>query len=81
MPDHFAGLRLNGENRVGIEVIAQAIEWVPRRRIAGPPEYEIELGVIGAGDPSRAAAVGSGLTGPGLRTRLSVRRYGVGAPQ
>ena len=80
-PDYLAGLRLNGENRIGVEVIAHTIERIPRRRIAGPPEYEVELGVVGPCNPGRAAAVGSGFAGPGLRARLSVRRYGVGAPQ
>ena len=57
--------------RAGRGVIAQAIERIPWRGIAGPPEHEIELRVVGAGDPGRAAAVGGGVTGPGSLPRTA----------
>jgi hypothetical protein len=70
-PNHLAGLGLHGEDRIGVEVVAFAIERIPRRRIAGTPEHEIEFRIVGTGDPGGAAALPPGVSRPGLGAGLS----------
>ena len=55
----------------------------PRRRIAGTPEHQVELRVVGAGDPGRAAAHLPGIVvlRPGLVALLAAGRDGVLAPE
>src|SRR5262245_25229366 len=83
MPDHFAGLGPNSDDRIRVEVVAFPVDRIPRRRIADAPEYEVELGIIGAGDPGRAAAGLPGLLvgGPGLGALLTAFGDRIGAPQ
>src|SRR6185437_7916116 len=49
-------------------------------RIARAPIHEIELGIVAAGDPSRAAAALPGGSGPCVAARLARLRNGVEAP-
>src|SRR3984893_11043746 len=55
----------------------------PGRRIAGPPIDEIELGIVGAGDPARSSAdlPGVGVLRPSLVPLLAARRNGISAPK
>src|SRR5207247_2283228 len=76
-----AGLRLERDHRVRVQVVAQAmVAEVIRPRIARGPEHEIELRVVGARHPGRAAAVLGELPLPAVRTRLARVRHGPEAP-
>ena len=77
---------LSAERGVGVQVVALTIGAVPVGvGIARAPVERVELRVVGAGDPRRAAAV-LGVLGahaaftPGIVTGLARRRYGVAAP-
>src|SRR5262249_57158942 len=56
VPDDLAGRRPQGQHRRGVEIVAVAALRRPRCRIAYAPIHQIELGVVGARDPGRAAA-------------------------
>src|SRR5207237_5779239 len=83
VPLHLAGLGIEGDRRVGEQVIARSIGGVvARRRIAGAPIGEVGRRVVGAGDVKRAAAgaPGLGLVLPGLAAGLARCRNDEGLP-
>ena len=83
VPDDLAGLRPQRQHRGGVEVVARPRLRRPRRRIADAPVHEVELRIVRAGDPGRAAAdlPRIGVLRPGLVALLAARRNGVAAPQ
>src|SRR2546423_14277810 len=56
------------------------VSVVLRARVAGRPIYDIELGVIAAGEPRWRAAVIDILAFPGLRAWLAAFRHGPEPP-
>src|SRR5690606_6967642 len=71
------------DDAVTVEVVALADLAVEvRGRVSGARVVEIELRVVGAGDPVVRSAPLPGLAvgGPGLRAGLARLRHGVGAP-
>ena len=70
------------DRRRRVEVVAGALVAHPRAAVAGAPEREVGLGIVGAGDPHRTAA---GLPLVALRPRLAARfarrRHGVRPPR
>ena len=59
-----------------------AVAGIPRSGIAGAPIDQVKIGIVGAGDPGRAAAVQVGVArGPGVAAFLAGARNGVAAPQ
>ena len=71
VPFQLAGVGVEGDHRVGIQVVAGAIVAVPAGiGIAGSPICQVELGIVRAGHPNRAAAVLPRLAGPGLGDRI-----------
>src|SRR6185295_2597762 len=83
VPDDLAGLGPHGEHGRGVQVVPGARLRSPGRGVACSPEHEVELRVVGAGDPRRAAAdlPGIAVLRPGLVAFLPARRDGVAAPQ
>src|SRR5262249_37060093 len=63
------------------EVVARPLIAHPRSAVAGTPEGEVRVGIVGAGHPDRSAA-GLPLValGPRLAAGLAGRRYRVGPP-
>src|SRR5256714_1902401 len=83
VPLHLAGLGIEGDRRVGEQVVAGTIGGVvARRRIAGAPVREVARRIVGAGDVERAAAGAPrlGLVLPGLAAGLARRRNDEGLP-
>src|ERR1700687_2420924 len=81
IPFEFAGLGIQGEYAIGIEIIAgprPAIEI--RSWVAGSPVQRIEFGIVGAGHPGGAAAAQIGLPGPTGRAELAGAGYGPETP-
>ena len=57
VPGELAGLDVERDRRVGVEVVARPrLRIVDRKRIAGAPRCELGRGVVGAGLPDAAAA-------------------------
>src|SRR5215216_2228024 len=83
MPGDLAGLRPQRQHRGGVEIVARPRLRRPRRRIADAPIGEVEIGIVGAGDPTGAAAdlPGVGVLRPGFVSRFAPRGDGVAAPQ
>src|SRR5262249_12313002 len=67
----------------GVEAVrALAVFGIVGLGVADAPIDQVELGIVGAVLPGRAAAVLPGVVlGPGLRARLARRRNGVAPPQ
>ncbi len=82
IPLEFAGVRIEGEDGIGIEIVAFAAgAVVGGRRIAGGPVEKVELWIVGAGDPGGSAAVGSGFGGaPGVTAGFAGSGNGVETP-
>src|SRR5262249_56154178 len=82
VPDDLARLRPQGEHRGGVEVVPGTALRRPRRGIADAPVGEIELRIIGAGDPARAATdlPGIAVLWPRIVAFLAARRNGVAPP-
>ncbi len=82
MPFQFAGVGVQGERRIGIEIGAFALRRVPvRAGIADAPIGQVEFGVVGSGDPDGRAAVTPGVAGgPGIVARFAGPGNGVEAP-
>ena len=78
VPHHLAGVRIDGHDGTGVKVIALATALGHHRiRIAGADNIEVQFGVISAGDPGLARAVGGRiLIGPGLNAGLAFARRG-----
>ena len=70
------------EQRAGIEVVAGAdVAVVVRTRIARAPVEQVQLRIVGAGQPRRRAAVLPRVAAPRVRARLTRRRHGPEAPR
>ena len=82
MPLDRARLWLQRQDRRGIEVVARAEARIPRGRVAGAPVDGVQLGILGSGQPGRAAAALPRVAAifPGLGPRLARRGHGIGAP-
>ena len=84
VPVHLAGVRIPGDQAVGVEVVARPVIGVEHRhRVAGPPQHLVGGGIVRPGHPHGAAA---GLPGvvlvlPGFRTRFTRRRNHVFPPR
>src|SRR5262249_47250141 len=66
----------------GVEVVAgPRVAVHVGSRISGAPVGQVELRVVGAGDPGRAAAALPRVAAPGLDARLSRARHRPEAPQ
>src|SRR6185312_4285516 len=71
----FAGIRIQRDDRTGVEVVAGTRTArlpigpalvVERRRVGGAPPDRVGLGVVGAGYPAAAAAGAPAFVAPGL---------------
>ena len=71
VPAHFAGVHVECDQRVGIEVVAGPGIAVPvRGRIPGRPVEEAEFGVIGAGQPGSPSSRLPTVAAPGVVARF-----------
>src|SRR5262249_48634550 len=64
-----------------MEVIALAVDGIPRRWIASSPKDQIEVRIVGAGDPGASAAVRASVAWPRLGAWLARSRNREGPPQ
>src|SRR5262249_61209976 len=64
-----------------MEVIALAVDGIPRRWIASSPKDQIEVRIVGAGDPGASAAVRASVAWPRLGAGLARSRNREGPPQ
>ena len=81
VPLHLARIRVQGQHRVGVQVVALAHVAVPvRRGVARRPVEQVGLRVVRAGHPGRGAAVLPGVARPGFRPGLAGLRDGVAPP-
>ena len=76
-----AALDVEGEHRVGVEVLALPEVGVPRRRVADTEEGQLRPRIVRAGEPHGAAAVFPRFAWPRIDTGLAGGRDGVGSPQ
>ena len=76
-----AGLHVEGQHRVRVQVVALSQIGVPRSRVADAEVGELALGIIGGSEPDGAAAVLPGFARPRVGAGLAGRRDRVGAPQ
>ena len=82
MPAQLAGLGIEGENAIGVEVVALAIVAIEvRTGVASGPVHQVELGIVGASHPSSAGAVVGKFALPGFRARLARVGYGPETPE
>src|SRR5262245_50273159 len=85
MPNDFAGVRIDRKRRVGIQMCAgagSAGELGVRNRGCGPPEDQVQLGIIAAGAPERTAlALLQRNAVPGGIARIARPRNGVRTPE
>ena len=83
VPDDLASLGPKRQHGGCVEIVAGPRLRRPRRRIPDSPIGEIELWVIGSGDPARPAADLPGIVvlRPGLVALLAARGNRVAAPQ
>ena len=79
--DELAGLHLEGDHRVRIQVVAVARISHPRPGVAGTPVGEAERRVVRAGDPDGHAAGFPGIARPRFIARFAFARNGVGLPR
>ena len=71
VPLELAAGAVDGHGRVRVEVVAEPHVAVPvRSRVAGAPVDDVEVGVVGAGDPARRSAGAPRVAGPGLVVRM-----------
>src|SRR5215475_7480028 len=80
---YLAAVDIECDDRARVEIVARPLIAEPRGGVAGAPESEIGLGVIGSGDPDRAAAalVVIAACRPGLAAGLARRGHRVGLPE
>src|SRR5258707_7008726 len=76
----LAGIGVESERRVRVEVVAGPVVGDPRARIPRTPVSRVCCGVIDPGNPGRSAAPFVGLAFPGVATRLVWRRHGISFP-
>src|SRR5215475_7496284 len=84
IPDELAGIDIERDHGVGIEVVAGArLRIVLWHRVAGAPDGETSGGIVGAGLPQAAASrlPGTGLVLPGLAARIAGLGDGIPTPQ
>ena len=80
IPDQFARVRIQCDDRLGIEVVPFApLAGDDGLRVARAQIQEIQFGVVGAWNPGHPAGVHHGL-GAGPRRRLGVVRIGTRIP-
>src|SRR5262249_14434188 len=80
---HLAGVDIETERRVGVEIVARAVFRIEhRRRLAGAPERQLEIWIIGAGLPEGPGTLLPGIVVvlPGFVARLARRRHAEGPP-
>src|SRR6266851_7468029 len=75
-----AGLEVERQRGVGIQIIARTIVSDPRRRISGAPVGDVRFGIKHTGDPDRATSALVCIAPPGRPAWLIGRGHGVGAP-
>ena len=82
IPDQLAGVRIERHDRAGVKVVALAALLRHHRiRIAGADDVQVQLGIVGAGNPRLPGAVRGGVfIGPGLDARLALARRGPPLP-
>src|SRR5579859_4645428 len=81
IPFEFAGVRIEGQQGVTVEIVAGAPDAaIAGRRIAGGPEGGIGCWIIGAGDPRGRAANFPGVGFPSFVAWFAGARNGVEAP-
>ena len=81
VPRHLAGVAVEGEHRVGVEVVAQPhLAAVVGAGVAGAPVDEVQLGVVRAGDPGRRPARPPRVAQPRAVVGVVGPGNGVGAP-
>src|SRR5229473_2797814 len=76
----LAGIGVESERRVRVEVVAGPVVGDPGARIPRTPVSRVCCGVIDPGNPGRSAAPFVGLPFPGVATRLVCRRHGISFP-
>src|SRR5712691_12759772 len=84
MPGELAGLDVERNRRIGVEIVAgPRLRVVDRNRIAGAPDRELRCRVVGAGLPEATAAglPGIGLVLPAFAARIARLRHHVPAPE
>ena len=79
-PFDVAAIGVDRNRRGGPLVIALANVAVPGPGVARVPVDQVQLGIIGAGGPGRAASVLPGVTGPGVVARLARTGDGISGP-
>ena len=81
MPSQPAGVRVERQHRIGVEVVAFALRRVPvRPGISGTPIRQIQSRIVRTGDPDGAAAVHPAVAWPGVVPRLPWFRNDVKLP-
>ena len=81
IPFQLAGIGVERDDAIAIEVVAAAVVAIPiGTGVADAPVSEIELGIVGAGDPHGGAASLPGIAGPGFVAGLARAGDGVEAP-
>ncbi len=81
MPLERAGVGVESEDGVGIEVVPGPLVWIPVRPwIPSPPVRQIEGRIVGAGHPDRAPARLPGVSLPRVVAGLAGSGNGVKAP-
>src|SRR5215472_14443909 len=71
IPDHLTSLRPERPYCVSEEIVAFAVERIPRCWIANAPEDEIEFRIVGAGGPRTAPRCPLCIVGTGIKARLA----------
>ena len=75
-----AGIGIEGDDRRRVEVVARMHVTGPRRRVARPPERQVELRIVVRREPHRDAARLPRFALPALVTRLARSRDRMGLP-
>ena len=76
----FAGVGVERDDRVRVEVVARTGVADPRAGVAGAPVGQVQVGVERARHPHRRPAGAPGIAWPGVVPRLAGTRDGVGLP-
>src|SRR6202008_2085670 len=76
----LAGVGVERERRVCVEIVARPVVTHPRPRVARSPVGRVRGRIIDSGDPGRPAATLVGLTFPTVPARLVGRGHCVGLP-
>src|SRR6266446_9502734 len=77
----LAGIGVESERRVRVEVVTGPLVRDPWPWIPGAPVSRVRCRVIDPGNPGRSTAPFVGLSFPGFATRLVWPRHGVGFPE